>query len=237
MRDRDVLAEPRELPHRHLPVAPRRDADADRRRPASRPGNAARRAAHRRRAWPRSGEVPRGAAGARRSCAGCCGCGPQSGNEPELPPGIPTLGDAAARARLPRGAQGQVAPDQAAERRRVERRRHGAHRARLRLRRLGAAGRRRRREVRVRSAAATPARPGEGWDEDYTRQIEALARPGRPARAVLPRRLARQPARRARLPGPTSRRRLHGATSSPTSTCRCRRRSTRTCATSRRSRR
>ena len=43
---------------------------------------------------------------------------------------------------------------------------------------------------------------GQGWDEVYTRQVEALARPRRPPRAVLPRRLARQPARRARLPGP-----------------------------------
>ena len=40
----------------------------------------------------------------------------------------------------------------------------------------------------------------EGWDEDYTRQMERwLGAPG-PARAVLPGGLARQPARRARLP-------------------------------------
>ena len=56
--------------------------------------------------------------------------------------------DAAARARLPRGAQGQVAPVEAGQRARLERRRPGADRARLRLRRLGAAGRRRRRQGR-----------------------------------------------------------------------------------------
>ena len=42
---------------------------------------------------------------------------------------------------------------------------------------------------------------GLGWDEDYTRQAEAwLGRP-RTAGTVLPCRLAREPARRARLPG------------------------------------
>ena len=52
------------------------------------------------------------------------------------------------------------------------------------------------------SAAATRVRSGEGWDEVYTRQVEQLARPAGPPRAVLPRRLAGQPPRRARLSGP-----------------------------------
>ena len=80
------------------------------------------------------------------------------------------------------------------------RRRTPSDRARLRVRRLGAARRRREHEGRA-LRRRQRRRIGEGWDEVYTRQVEALARPRRPARAVLPRGLARQPPRRARLPG------------------------------------
>ncbi len=49
-----------------------------------------------------------------------------------------------------------------------------------------------------------------GWDEVYTRQVESwLGAPG-PARALLPRRLARQPARRSRVPGAARSRRIQG---------------------------
>ncbi len=42
--------------------------------------------------------------------------GPKSGHEPELPPGIDTLATLLRRARLPRRAEGQVAPQQASQR-------------------------------------------------------------------------------------------------------------------------
>ena len=167
--------EPRELPHRHVSLAPRRDAHADRGRPLAGPPQPARRAAHGRAAGgERRGRRAR--AWRARSCAACCAWARRAADEPELPPGMPTLATHAARARLPRRAQGQVAPHKpvtgaswsAADTR--------AHRARLRLRRLGAAGRRRRRQgraLRRRQRGTTH----EGWDEDYTRQVEALARP------------------------------------------------------------
>ena len=82
------------------------------------------------------------------------------------------------------------------------------------------------------SAAATRVPSGEGWDEVYTRQVEELARPAGPPRAVLPGRLAGQPARRARLSGPVRPGRVQRGRVPRTSGCRCRRRSTRTCATS-----
>ena len=99
-------------------------------------------------------------------------------------------------------------------------------RARLRLRRLGAARRGRERqggELRRRQR-----RTRQGLGRGVHAPGRALARPARPARAVLPGRLARQPARRARLPALLRARRLRAPTSSATSASRCRRPSTRT---------
>ena len=74
---------------------------------------------------------------------------------------------------------------------------------------------------------------GEGWDEVYIRQVERwLGRDDLPG-AVLPRRLAGQPPRRARLPGLVSRPAATRRRSSATSASSCRRPSTRTCAASR----
>ena len=87
----DVLAEPGEHPHRHLPVAARGDADADARRPAPRSAPLPGRAAHRRAAGGRTARCHAEAPGTRIRAGGCCGWGPRSGNEPELPPGIDTL--------------------------------------------------------------------------------------------------------------------------------------------------
>ena len=162
----------------------------------------------------------------------------ESGNEPELPARHPHARHAAARARLPRRAQGQVAPHQAGERRAA-----GATRTRpassattaspTGSRRTPAATRR-----RTRSAAATPARPGEGWDEDYTRQMERwLARADLPEPFCLvfslvnPHDVLGLPVvlRGGRLLGRASSHDLRRAAAA--------RRSTRTCATSRRSRR
>ena len=62
-RHRDVLAQPRDLADREVPVAPRRDADAHRGRPVPRRAQLPGRAAHRR----RPGAQRRGAAGAARA--------------------------------------------------------------------------------------------------------------------------------------------------------------------------
>ena len=67
--------------------------------------------------------------------------------------------DAAAQPRLPRRDEGQVAPEQAARTASTGAGRPGAGRARLRLRRMGAARRRRRHQGRRTSAAATPGAP------------------------------------------------------------------------------
>ena len=120
-------------------------------------------------------------------------------------------GDAAARARLPRGAEGQVAP--------VEAGRTGATGApptrsgssattasRSGSRRTPAATPRPRR-----SAAATPARPTRAGTRTTRARWSAGSGASGPARAVLPRRLAGQPARRARL----SRRRTSAAATRP----------------------
>ena len=231
-RDRDVLAEPGELPDRHVSVAPRRDAHADRGRPVPRPPQPPRRAAH--------GRAAGGAAArfrarrlARAFLRGLLRLGPKSGNEPELPRGHRHARHPAARARLPRGAQGQVAPVEAGRRAALERRRPGADRARLRLRRLGAARRRRRREGRDVRRRQRRHRRSEGWDEDYTRQMERwLGSADLPEPFCLVFSLV-NPHDVLGYPSSYEERRLPGRRSSPASACRCRRPSTRTCATSR----
>ena len=68
---------------------------------------------------------------------------------------------------------------------------------------------------------------GEGWDEVYTRQVESWLAGRDSPRAVLPRRLARQPSRRARLSRLSTWTAATRTTSSATSACCCRRPSTR----------
>ena len=195
----DVLAEPRQHPHRHLPGEPRRAADADGGGPV--PGSAQ---------LPRggceppcrlllSGEVSRGrvAAHVRPRAAAP---GPQERQRARAAARHRHAGHAAARARLPRRAQGQVASDQAGQRRALDRGRRRAAGARLRLRRLGPQRRGRRRQGRV-----VRRRHGRDQRRGLGRGLHApdggVARPGGPARAVLPGVVPGQPARRARLPG------------------------------------
>ncbi len=73
----------------------------------------------------------------------------------------------------------------------------------------------------------------EGWDEDYTRQVEAwLAQDDLPEPFCLVFSLV-NPHDVLGYPSSYERGRLRARRSSATSACRCRRRSTRTCATSR----
>ena len=144
-----------------------------------------------------------------RSCAARCGSGRSAGGEPELRAGSADARHAAARRRLHGRLQGQVAP-------------HGARwpagtawgEADAAPDRAGFgfggweapdAGEN---TDPATSAAATRARSGMGWDEDYIRQVEALPLLRATARAVLPDRLARQPPRRARVPALLPRGRL-----------------------------
>ena len=184
----------------HLPVAPRGDADADRGRPVPRPRatlpdvlrtvGAAWRSAARRRA----------ARLARAFARGLLRLGPKSGNEPELPPGTDTLATLLRERGYHVALKGKwhlSKPVDGGEWSAADPR---AHRARLRLRRLGAARRRRRREGRdVRRRQRRAPRTRAGTRTTRARWRRWLA-PGGPPRAVLPRLLARQPARRARLP-------------------------------------
>ena len=148
-----------------------------------------------------SGEAPRGRVATAVRPRAAAPRARRAATSRELPPGIATLGHAAARARLPRRAEGQVAPLQAAERRRA-----GAPADAARVERdygfadWEPAGRRRRRQGRRRSAAARAGTTRAGLGRGLHAADGALARAGGPARAVLPRLLARQPARRARLP-------------------------------------
>ena len=122
---------------------------------------------------------------------------------------------------------------QARQRARVDRRRPRAHRARLRLRRLGAAGRRRRRQGRDTSAAATPARRTRAGTSDYTRQVERwLARQDLPEPFCLVVSLV-NPHDVLGYPSSVRGRRLHALAVPRPRRARCRRPSTRTCATSR----
>ena len=172
------------LPHRHVPLAPRGHAHDDRGRPVPRPAQRARRAAHGRAAgapaarsraagWP-TGFV-RGHAAAR----------PQERQRARAAGGHRHAGDAAARARLPRRVQGQVAPLEAGQRRRLERRGLGADRARLRLRRLGAARTPAATPRPPRSAAATRApRTRAGTRTTRARWRAGSARPTCPSRSA-----------------------------------------------------
>ena len=139
-RRRRCVPQPRVVPDRHVPLTPRRDADAHRRRPAAGPGTS-RRLLREVAALAVSGEAPRGAARAvvrarpaaarahGRRRAGAAG----RDSDARL---------ASARGRLHGRLQGQVAPDHAARRGRgLGRGRRRANGARLRLRRLGAARR------------------------------------------------------------------------------------------------
>ncbi len=146
-----------------------------------------------------SGEAPRGTL-ARSFARGALRLGPKGGGEPELPADIPTLGSRLREAGYTRRLQGQVAPDDAP--RRTRRLGSGGRRApgtRLRLPRLGAA--RRGREHRSGGLRRRQCRRLAGGLRRGLRPPgRALPRRRRPARAVLSHRLARQPARRARLP-------------------------------------
>ncbi len=104
----DVLAEPGDAVHRPLSGRARRRADADCGRPAPGP-----------RQHPggargdggilRHGEAPPGGS-LPQFARGALGLDRSTGGETELPTGTADAGDAAARARLPRRLQGQVAP-------------------------------------------------------------------------------------------------------------------------------
>ena len=118
-----------------------------------------------------SGETPRGRL-ARAFARGLFRLGPKSGNEPELPPGIDTLATLLRERGYHVAIKGKWHLSKPVNGSRVECRGPGAHRARLRLRGLGAAGRGRRREGRD-FGGGNAGTTHEGWDEDYTRQVEA----------------------------------------------------------------
>ena len=232
-RDGDVLAVARQPAHRRLPLASRGDADPDRgdlfpdRRHAPDVVRAAARLALERRGAARPLAGPRARAPAPR---------PQERPRAAAAAGDAHPGHAAARARLPRRAQGQVAPLQARRRRRVGAGRRRPRRARLRLRRLGAVRGRRRREGDDLRRRARGARAGAAG----TRTTRGRWRPGS-RRRTSPSPSASSgasstPTTCSATRRPTGRAATPAATST-TSASRCRRRSTRTCATSRRSRR
>ena len=152
-----------------------------------------------------SGDVPR-ARLARAFCAAALlRLGPKSGQRARAAaPAMPTLGHAAARARLHVALKGKWHLTKP-----VEGERAGATPTRGGIERdygfagwepPDAGGTRRPSHF----GGGNAGRSGMGWDEDYTRQVERWLRRG-PARAVLPDRLARQPPRRARLPALVSR--------------------------------
>ena len=170
------------------------DPDADRRRPAPRSAQRAGRRGD-------DGRDPARAARRRASASypvarGALRLGPHSGNEPVLPPGMPNLATLLREAGLRGRLQGQVAPHPPLRGRRPPRRLGPARRERsprLRLRRLGGARRGREREggeLRRRQRGG-----GGGLGRGLHAPGRALARPRRPARAVLPGRLPGQPPR------------------------------------------
>ena len=180
----DVLAEPGEHPDRHVSVAPRGDAHADRGRPVPRPRATSPTCCAPSRGLAASGEVPRRRLGARVR-ARPAAARAQERQRARAAAGHRHARDAAARARLPRGAEGQVAPVEAGRRTRLERRRPGAHRARLRLRRLGAARTRAATRRPRRSAAATRARPTRaGTRTTRARSSAGSAAPTCPSRSA-----------------------------------------------------
>ncbi len=179
-----------------------------------------------------SGEAPR-ATIARSFVRGALRLGPKGGGEPELPADIPTLGSRLREAgytvaykgkwhlTMPLAGHGNWGP---ADAERLERD-------------FGFPGW----EPPDAGENTDPAGFGggnagasqEGFDEDYIRQAERFLAGCRPARAVLPHRLAGQPARRARLPVVLRDRRLRARAVRGPGRSTCRRPSTRTCATSR----
>ena len=189
--------------------------------------------------WPGScgaREAPRAPGADASSPAGRCASGPRAGNEPSLPPGMPNLATLLRERGLQRRLQGQVAPDPSLERlepaRRLERGRRGADRARLRLRRLGAARRGRERQGRALRRRQRRA-SGEGWDEVYTRQAERwLGRADLPEPFCLVVSLV-NPHDVLGYPASYRARRLHARRVPRPRRRACRRPSTRTCATSR----
>ena len=125
------------------------------------------------------GEIPRRRL-ARSFVRNALRLGPRSGEEPELPAGIDTLATLL-HTRVPRCDQGQVAPQQARAGRAVERCGSGPHRARLRIREWeppDAGG-----DTKAERFGGGDGgdERGQGWDEDYTRQMESWL-----ARADLP---------------------------------------------------
>ena len=215
-----------------LSVAPRRDADAHRGRPVPRPPQRPRRAAHGRPAVAQRRGAARGGS-ARGVPARAAAAGAEERQRARAAARHRHARDAAARARLPRGAQGQVAPVEAGATA------TGAPPTRERIERdygfadwepPDAGGDAKAETLRRRQRRA---RPATGWDEDYTRQVERWLGRARPARAVLPGVLAGQPARRARLPVVVRARRLHGRPVPAAGRAAAADASTRTCATSR----
>ena len=139
-----------------LPVAPRRDAHADLRRPVAGPEQRARRAAHGGRLLA-SGDVSRGRLAAQRSGAARCGSGPRAAASPSLPPAVPTI----ARMLRARGYEvvlkGKWHLTKPVDGDEFGARRHRAARARLRLRRAGSRPTPAAPPRPITSAAATPA--------------------------------------------------------------------------------
>ncbi len=197
------------------------------------PRNAPRRAAAPRPGMARSGEVPRGAWRA-SFVRSALRTGTQERQRARAAGRDRHARDAAARARLPRRAEGQVAPQQAGRRAAsgappIPSGSSATTASPTGSRRTPAATRRPRP-----SAAATPARRRPGWDEDYTRQMEAwLAQADLPEPFCLvfslvnPHDVLGYPGSYAE--GGYTRERVRGPRRAA-----ARRRSTRTCATSRR---
>ena len=178
------------------------------------------------------------AAGRGSSARGCCGSARAPATRPSCRPDVPNLASAPARRGLRGRLQGQVAPhpSQRQEGRRGLLGGWTAADAERLERDYGFAdweAARRGRERQGRELRRRQRRRRRGLGRGLHPPGRALARPGEPAGAVLPRRLARQPPRRARLSGLLRDRRLLGVASSATSASSCRRPSTRTCAASR----
>ena len=181
----------------------------------------------------RSGEVPRKRL-ASRFARGLLRLGPKSGRRARAAAGHRHARDAPARARLPRRAEGQVAPHQARQRRAsgappTPSASSATTASPTGSRRTPAATPRPRR-----SAAGNAGTTDEGWDEDYTRQVEQWLAAGRtsPSRSASSCSLV-NPHDVLGYPASVRGRRLRARRSSATSASRCRRPSTRTCATSR----
>ena len=145
-----------------------------------------------------TGEVPRDRL-ARRFVRGLLQLGPKSGNEPELPAGFDTLGKLLRERGYHVAFKGKWHLSKpvngrdwsAADSERIERDYGFAE-----WEPPDAGGDAKAETFGGGNAGTTH----EGWDEDYIRQVEAWLGARADSRAVLPRRLAREPPRRARLP-------------------------------------